>query len=119
VHVPDRFAFRNSYAAQKEMAELAFSLLTLRADTPPGSWVDDHDGDSYRAVREKARALAGTAADEDLFLSVLNLGDALLRLLVAATGMEPEVWLARLHQDYIAPIDPEGTGVWDARELSV
>ena len=119
MHDSDRFAFRNSYAGQKEMAELAFSLLTLRANTPSGSWVDDHDSEAYQAVRAHARSLAGAEADEDLFLSVLNLADTVLRLLVAATGMEPEVWLARLHEDYIAPIDTTKTGVWDARELQI
>jgi hypothetical protein len=119
VHTSDEFAFRSGHAAQKEMAELAFSLLTMRANTPPGSWVDDEFADAYRGVRAEARSLAGREADEDLFLSVLNLSETLLRYLAAATGIGQDQWLARLHEHYIEPIDVAGVGVWGPRELEI
>jgi hypothetical protein len=119
MHTSDDFAFRTSYAGQKQMAELALSLLTMRADTPAGEWVDDHFGTDYEKVWTDARSLAGGEADDDLFLSVLNLADVLLRLLVAATEVEQASWLARVRANYIDPIDSRGTGVWGPHELEV
>jgi hypothetical protein len=105
-----------STAAQKQMAEHAFSLLTLRPDTPPGEWVDEHRDPRYAAVREQARALAGERAEDDVLLSVLNLADVLPRYLVAATGIDHDAWLARVHDETSPPIDRDRTGVRGPRQ---
>lgn len=111
--------FRNSFAAQKQMTELAFSLVTMRANTPAGKWVDDSFGSSYQEVWARARSLAGDEAGEDMLMCVLNLADGLLRFLEGATGMEQQEWLSRMHKEYIEPIDASGTGVWSAPELDI
>ena len=113
----DGFRFRHSFSAQKQMADIAFSLLRLRAETPAGEWVDEHFAGSYERAWDRARSLAGAQAHDDVLLSALNLADVLLDFLVAATGIEKSEWLTRLHTDYIDPIDPEGTGVWSTRQL--
>lgn len=111
--------FRNSFAAQKQMTELAFSLVTMRANTPAGKWVDDSFGSSYQEVWARARSLAGDEAGEDMLMCVLNLADGLLRFLEGATGMEQQEWLSRMYKEYIEPIDASGTGVWSAPELDI
>ena len=105
------FSLRNSYAAQKQMAELAFSLLRMKADTPPAS------GSEYQEVRERARSLAGDGAAEDLFLTVLTHAHVLLAYLVAATGIGEAEWLDRMRADYVDRIPSSGTGVWGPHEL--
>jgi len=72
------FPLRTSDAAQEQMAEPAFSLLRLQAETPAGAWVDQHFRTEYQAVWERARSLAGESADEDLFLSELTHAHVLL-----------------------------------------
>jgi hypothetical protein len=113
------FPLRTSYAAQKQMAELAFSLLRLQADTPAGAWVDQHFPTEYQGVWERARSLAGESADEDLFLSVLTHAHVLLAYLVAATGITEAEWLDRMKADYVDRIPSSGTGVWGPHELAL
>ena len=112
-------SLRNSYAAQKQMAELAFALLRIQADTPAGEWVDEHFRTEYQDVWERARSLAGDDAAEDLFLSVLTQAHVLLAYLVAATGISEAEWLDRMHADYVDRIPPSGTGVWGPHELKL
>src|SRR6478672_3605986 len=104
------FSLRNSYAAQKQMAELAFSLVRMQADTPAGEWVDQHFPTEYRDVRERARSLAGDEAAEDLFLTVLTHAHVLLAYLVAATGIDEVEWLDRMKTDYVDRIRRAGPG---------
>jgi hypothetical protein len=111
------FPLRTSYAAQKQMAQLAFDLLRLQAITPAGEWVDERFGHEYRAVWERARSLAGEEATEDLFLSLLTHAHVLLAYLVAATGISEAEWLDRMQADYVDRIPSSGTGVWGPREL--
>ena len=111
------FSLRNSYAAQKQMAELGFSLLRMQADTPAGEWVDEHFGREYQEVRERARSLAGEEAAEDLFLTLLTHAHVLLSYLVAATGISEAEWLDRMRADYVDRIPSSGTGVWGPHEL--
>jgi hypothetical protein len=99
--------FRHTYAGQQRMAELAFSILTMRANTSGGQWVDDAYGDTYRQVWTEARSLAGDEADEAMFLAMLNLADHLLALLVATTGVQHAEWLRRLRAEHI---DRDGHG---------
>ena len=113
------FPLRNSYAAQKQMAQLAFALLRLQAATPAGEWVDERFGNEYREVWERARALAGEEAAEDLFLSLLTHAHVLLSYLVAATGISEAEWLDRMHADYVERIPSSGTGVWGPHELKL
>jgi hypothetical protein len=111
------FPLRTSYAAQKEMAELAFALIRMQAATPAGEWVDERFGDEYREVRERARSLAGEEAAEDLFLALLTHAHVLLAYLVAATGITEAEWLDRMRADYVDRIPSSGTGVWGPHEL--
>jgi glycine/serine hydroxymethyltransferase len=111
------FSFRTSYAAQKQMAELAFALVRMQADTPAGEWVDEHFGNEYRQIWERARSLAGEKADEDLFLALLTHTHVLLAYLVAATGISEAEWLDRLRSDYVDRIPSDGEGVWGPRGL--
>jgi hypothetical protein len=111
------FSLRNSYAAQKQMAELAFSLLRMQADTPAGEWVDEHFRTGYREIWERARSLAGEDAGEALFLTVLTHAHVLLAYLVAATGISEAEWLDRMRADYIDRIPSSGTGVWGPHDL--
>jgi hypothetical protein len=111
------FPLRTSYAAQKQMAELAFDLLQLQAVTPAGEWVDEHFRTEYQKVWERARSLAGDDAAEDLFLTVLTHAHVLLAYLVAATGGSEADWLDRLRADYIDRIPSTGSGVWGPHEL--
>ena len=111
------FSFRSSYAAQKQMAELAFALLRIQADTPAGEWVDERFRREYEDVRERARAMAGDDAAEDLLLSVLTQAHVLLAYLVAATGISEAEWLDRMRADYVDCIPSSGTGVWGPHEL--
>ena len=106
---PENPEFRHTYAGQQRMAELAFSILTMRANTAGGQWVDDAYGDTYRQVWTEARSLAGDEADEAMFLSMLNLADHLLALPVATTGLPHGEWLRRLRAAYIDR-DEDGTG---------
>jgi len=50
------FSLRSFYAAQKQMAELAFSLLRMQAGAPAGEWVDEHFRTEYQEVRERDRS---------------------------------------------------------------
>jgi hypothetical protein len=111
------FSLRNSYAAQKQMAQLAFALLRMQAATPGGEWVDDRFGGEYREVWERARSLAGEEAAEDLFLTLLTHAHVLLAYLVAATGISEAEWLDRMRVDYVDRIPCSGTGVWGPHEL--
>jgi hypothetical protein len=111
------FPLRNSYAAQKQMAQMAFALLLLQAATPAGEWVDERFGDEYREVWEDARSLAGEETAEDLFLSLLTHAHVLLAYLVAATGIGEAEWLDRMRADYVDRIPSSGTGVWGPHEL--
>ena len=113
------FSLRNSYAAQKQMADLAFSLVRMQAATPAGEWVDDRFGREYREVWERARSLAGEEAGEDLFLTVLTQAHVLLAYLVAATGISEAEWLDRMKADYVDRIPSSGTGVWGPHELGL
>lgn len=113
------FPLRSSYAAQKQMAQLAFALLRLQAATPAGEWVDERFGDEYREARERARALAGEEAAEDLFLTLLTHAHVLLAYLVAATGISEAEWLDRMQADYVERIPSSGTGVWGPHELQL
>ncbi|WP_137161205.1 hypothetical protein [Blastococcus sp. CCUG 61487] len=110
-------SLRNSYAAQKQMAELAFSLLRMQADTPAGVWVDEHFRTEYREIWERASSLAGESAAEALLLTVLTHAHVLLAYLVAATGISEVEWLDRLRADYVDRIPASGTGVWGPRTL--
>lgn len=110
--------FRTSYAAQKQMAALAFDLLRMQAATPAGEWVDEHFDGEYREILEQARSLAGREeAPEDLFLTMLTLAHVLLSYLVAATGISESEWLDRVRADYVDRIPSSGTGVWGPHEL--
>lgn len=111
------FPLRTSYAAQRQMAQLAFDLLRVQAATPAGEWVDEHFGDEYHDVWERARCLAGVEATEDLFLTVLTHAHVLLAYLVAATAISEDEWLDRMHADYVDRIPSSGTGVWGPHEL--
>ena len=111
------FSLRNSYAAQKQMAELAFSLVRMQADTPAGEWVDERFRTEYREVLERVRSLAGDDAAEDLLLTVLTHAHVLLAYLVAATGISEAEWLDRMRADYVDRIPSSGTGVWGPHEL--
>jgi hypothetical protein len=111
------FSLRNSYAAQKQMAELGFTLLRMQAETSAGEWVDERFGDEYRKVWERARSLAGDDAAEYLFLTVLTQAHVLLAYLVAATGISEAEWLDRMRADYVDRIPSSGTGVWGPHEL--
>jgi hypothetical protein len=111
------FPLRTSYAAQKQMSEVAFDLLRMQAATPAGEWVDEHFGSEYRAAWERARSLAGEQVTEDLFLTVLTHAHVLLAYLVAATGISETEWLDRMHADYVERIPSSGTGVWGPHEL--
>ena len=113
------FSLRNSYAAQKQMAELAFSLLRMEADTPAGEWVDEHFRNEYREVWQRVRTLAGDDAAEDLLLTVLTQAHVLLAYLVAATGIDEAEWLDRMKAHYVHRIPSSGTGVWGPRELGL
>jgi hypothetical protein len=111
------FSLRNSYAAQKQMTELAFTLLRMQAATPAGEWVDEHFSREYQEVRERARSAAGDDAAEDMFLTVLTHAHVLLAYLVAATGIAEAEWLDRMKADYVDRIPSSGTGVWGPHEL--
>ena len=111
------FPLRNSYAAQKQMAQLAFALLQLQAATPAGEWVDEHSGDEYREVWERTRSLAGEEAAEGLFLTLLTFTHVLLAYLVASTGPDEPEWLDRMRADYVDRIPSSGTGVWGPHDL--
>ena len=119
------FSLKTSYAAQKQMAELAFALLQVQAATPAGEWVDERFGGEYREVWERARSLAGEEAAEDLVLALLTHAHVLLAYLVAATGIGEAEWLDRIRSDYVDRIRSDyvdripssGTGVWGPREL--
>lgn len=111
------FPLRTSYAAQKQMAELAFALLRIQAATPAGEWVDERFGGEYRQVWERARSLSVDDAAENLLLALLVHAHVLLAYLVAATGISEAEWLDRLHSDYVDRIPSTGTGVWGPREL--
>ena len=111
------FSLRTSYAAQKQMAELAFALLRIQAATPADEWVDEHFGAEYREIWERARSLAGDKAAEDLFLALLTHTHVLLAYLVAATGISEAEWLDRLRSDYVDRIPSSGEGVWGTGEL--
>jgi hypothetical protein len=111
------FSLRNSYAAQKQMSELGFTLLRMQADTPAGEWVDEHFRTEYQEVRERARSLAGDDAAEDVLLTVLTHAHVLLAYLVAATGIGEGEWLDRMKADYVDRIPSSGTGVWGPHEL--
>ena len=87
------FSLRNSYAAQKQMTDLAFSLVRMQADTPAGEWVDEHFRNEYREVWQRVRTLAGDDAAEDLLLTVLTQAHVLLAYPVAATGIDEAEWL--------------------------
>jgi len=113
------FSLRNSYAAQKQMADLAFSLVRMQADTPAGDWVDEHFPNEYREVRQRARTLAGDDAAEDLLLTVLTQAHVLLAYLVSATGIDEVEWLDRMKADYVDRIPSSGTGVWGPHELGL
>ena len=113
------FSLRNSYAAQKQMAELAFSLVRMQADTPAGEWVDEYFRTEYQEVVERARSLAGDEAAEALLLTVLTHVHVLLAYLVAATGIDEVEWLDRMKADYVDRIPSSGTGVWAPRELGL
>jgi hypothetical protein len=113
------FSLRNSYAAQKQMAGLAFTLVRMQADTPAGEWVDEHFRTEYQEVRERARSLAGDEAAEDLLLTVLTHVHVLLAYLVAATGIDEVEWLDRMKAGYVDRIPSSGTGVWGPRELGL
>jgi hypothetical protein len=111
------FPLKNSYAAQKQMSEVAFTLLRIQANTPAGEWVDEHFGKEYQEVWERARALAGDDAAEDLFLTVLTHAHVLFAYLVAATGISEAEWLDRVKRDYVDRIPSSGNGVWGPHEL--
>ncbi len=111
------FSLRNSYAAQRQMAELAFALVRMQADTPAGEWVDEHFRTEYQEVRERARSLAGDEAAEDLLLTVLTHAHVLLAYLVAGTGIDEVEWLDRMKTDYVDRIPSSGAGVWGPHEL--
>ena len=111
------FPLRDSYAAQRQMAELAFSLVRMQADTPAGEWVDERFRTEYREVWERARSLAGEEAAEDMFLTLLTHAHVLLSYLVAATGISEAEWLDRMRADYVDRIPSSGTGVWGPHEL--
>jgi hypothetical protein len=111
------FPLRTSYAAQKQMAELAFALLRIQAATPADEWVDEHFSGEYREIWERARSLAGEKAAEDLFLAVLTQAHVLLAYLVAATGISEAEWLDRMRSDYVDRIPSSGEGVWGPRGL--
>ena len=111
------FPLRSSYAAQKQMAQLAFTLLRLQAATPAERWVDEQFGEEYREVWERARSLAGEEAAEDLFLTLLTQAHVLLSYLVASTGISEAEWLDRMRADYVDRIPSSGTGVWGPHEL--
>jgi hypothetical protein len=115
--IDDFFPLRTSYAAQKQMAELAFALLRIQAATPAGEWVDERFSREYREVWERARSVAGQEAAEDLFLALLTHAHVLLAYLVAATGISEAEWLDRIRSDYVDRIPSSGTGVWGPREL--
>jgi hypothetical protein len=110
-------SFRNSYAAQKQMAQMAFTLLGMQATTPAGEWVDERFGGEYREIWERARSLAGEETAEDLFLTLLTHAHVLLSYLVAATGIGEPEWLDRMRADYVDRIPSSGTGVWGPHEL--
>jgi hypothetical protein len=101
------------------MAELAFTLLRVQADTPAGEWVDGRFGTEYQGVWERARSLAGDDAAEDLLLTVLTHAHVLLAYLVAATGIGEAEWLDRMKADYVDRIPSSGTGVWGPHELAL
>ncbi len=113
------FPLRNSYAAQKQMSELAFTLLRMQADTPAGEWVDEHFRTEYQEVRARTRSLAGDDEAEDLLLTVLTQAHVLLAYLVAATGIPEVEWLDRLKADYVDRIPSSGTGVWGPHQLGL
>ena len=113
------FPLRTSYAAQRQMTQLAFALLQLQAQTPAGEWVDERFGGEYREVWERARSLAGEEAADDLFLTVLTHAHVLLAYLVAATGISEAEWLDRMRADYVDRIPSSGTGVWGPHELKL
>ena len=113
----DSFPLRNSYAAQKQMAELAFSLLRMQALTPAGEWVDERFPTEYRELWERTASLAGDYAAQDLLLTVLTHAHVLLAYLVAATGIAEAEWLDRMKADYVDRIPSSGTGVWGPHEL--
>ena len=109
------FPLWNSGATQRRMAELAFALLRMQAVTPAGEWVDERFAGEYREIRDRARSLAGEAAAEDLFLSLLT--HVLLSDLVAATGIREAEWLDRMRADCDDRVPSSGTGVWGPHEL--
>ena len=89
------FSLRNSYAAQKQMAQLGFALLRMQADTPAGEWVDERFGAEYREVWKRARSLAGDDAAEDLFLTLLT-GFHFVNLVCLLTGGALSFFVERL-----------------------
>jgi hypothetical protein len=113
------FRYRSSCDAQRQMAELALTPLRLRADSPPGQWVDEPDGATYEGVQDQARAgrRLGPGGPPAVPPEPERRPARVPR--GRATGIQQEVWLDRVHTDYIAPVDPDGIGVWGAEELAL
>jgi hypothetical protein len=66
---------------------LALAVLTMRANTPEGHWLQGDDEDAYMAIWREAENLYGDQADEDMFLAAINLGSLAVQLLADAQGV--------------------------------
>jgi hypothetical protein len=100
----------NSFAGQRKMASLALAVLTMRADTPAGEWLESTYGSTYFDIWHEARDLAGDEADEDMFLNMLNFAATLLDYLEDETGRASAHWIERIRHEYIESIEGDDEG---------
>lgn len=89
-------------ADENQIAELALAVLAMRVNTPAGQWVGDTFGDEYYDIWREAQAIDGEDADENMFLSVVNMATLLVQYLTqVAPGTSTDTWLSALRADYV------------------
>lgn len=85
-----------------EITDWAFSLLTMRINTPGGEWLPaDFERVYAQGWSELEGSFGAASASEAAILDLANIGMHLVDYLVAETGQPAEFWLARLHRDYV------------------
>jgi hypothetical protein len=90
----------------RDISRYAFTVLTMRANTPPGEWVGDDEAfariyeSGWREIVERHQ---GNSPEEYLFLDMLNMANYFLGMLTEITGKPKELFLDAVRRDYVDP----------------
>lgn len=90
------------------VAAWAFSLLTMRANTPAGEWLPADFEQAYQdGWREVVDEVGESEANDEVVLDLVNMANLLLDELAELSGQPKAIWLTASRENYLNTGDSE------------